>query len=158
MSSTTGFSCTTDSDDNILWQDSKQFVAALTSTRWWYHQKTSRPLANAVNKQLPSNSKQKFLRSHSETRHFSPFQTAQTGSAAYPDSYSIGTGRGGLSWGKAAGCGVYRSSPTSAEVKNKWRYISTSRYVFMAQRRTISPFCSTDPQMSTIFQSWNSFK
>jgi len=51
-----------------------------------------RLIPNTVNRQLPSNAKQKLLRLHPETRHFSPFHTAQTGSVAHPASYSIGTG------------------------------------------------------------------
>jgi hypothetical protein len=48
----------------------------------------------------------------------------QNGSGAHPASYPIGTGIY-FPGGKAAGCEVEHSPPSSAEVKNVWSYTST---------------------------------
>ena len=51
-------------------------------------------------------------------------QIVETDSGAHPASCAVGTGV--LSWGiNRLRCDVEQSSPSSAEVKNEWRYTST---------------------------------
>jgi hypothetical protein len=57
--------------------------------------------------------------------NFSLFHRVQTGSGAHPFSYPIGTGA--LSLGvKRPGREADNSPPSTAEVKNAWRYTSIS--------------------------------
>jgi hypothetical protein len=58
--------------------------------------------------------------------NFSLHHRVQTGSGDHPSSYPMGTG-GLFRWGlKRPGHEADHSPPSSAEVKNAWRYISTS--------------------------------
>ena len=52
-------------------------------------------------------------------------KTSQTGFGAQPAAYSIGT-RGSVAWIKQPGRDVGHSPSSSAEVKKKWSYTSTS--------------------------------
>jgi hypothetical protein len=57
---------------------------------------------------------------------------AQIGSGTHPASYPTRTGSAALSLEvKQPGREADHSTPSGAEVKNLWRYISTSPYVFM---------------------------
>ena len=58
---------------------------------------------------------------------FSLLQNLQTGSAAHPVSYSLGTGV--LSRGVKRPGRYINHSSSSAEVKNKWSYTSTLLYM-----------------------------
>jgi len=55
----------------------------------------------------------------------------QTGSGAHPASYTMETSSQGVKWPVRE---ADHSPSTSVEIKNVWRYSSSSRYVFMAYR------------------------
>jgi len=55
----------------------------------------------------------------------------QTGSGAHSAAYPTGT-EGSFPGGKAVGREADHSAPSSAEVKNEWRYTSTPYYAFIA--------------------------
>jgi hypothetical protein len=55
----------------------------------------------------------------------------KTGSGAHPAFYPVGT-RDSFPGGKALGLEADHSSPSSAEVKNVFSYISILQYAFMA--------------------------
>jgi hypothetical protein len=59
------------------------------------------------------------------------FQSVQTSSGAYPTFCSVGTGVSfpGVKW---LGSKADLSTPSSAEVKNEWRYTFTPPLAFMA--------------------------
>jgi hypothetical protein len=66
-----------------------------------------------------------------EVGNFSLHRHVKTGSGAHPSSFQMGTGA--LSLGvKRPGGEADHSLPSSAKVKNAWRYISTPQYVLMA--------------------------
>jgi hypothetical protein len=71
-----------------------------------------------------------FSRSHIihvfvSSGNFSFHHRVQNGSGAHPASYPMGIG-GSFPGGKAAEREADHSSPSSAEVKNRWSYTSTS--------------------------------
>jgi hypothetical protein len=61
---------------------------------------------------------------------FSPLHVVQTDSGVHLASYPMDTG-GHFPALKRPGRETDHSPPTSAELKNKWNYISTPPYVFM---------------------------
>jgi hypothetical protein len=63
--------------------------------------------------------------------NFTLHQRVQKSSGAHPASYSMGTGVPSLG-AKRPGREADHSPPSSAEVKNAWKYTSIPQYVFMA--------------------------
>jgi hypothetical protein len=57
--------------------------------------------------------------------NFSLHHCVHNSSGVHPASYPMGT-RGSFSGGKAAGAWSCHSPPSSAEVKNRWNYTSTT--------------------------------